>query len=274
MNKIGLIVVVLYKQLPEASQTLRFLQQHTLWRSRFNLWVVNNDNTTPLPNTDWYEVYNAPENLFLSKAYTAAYHKAASAGLDWLLIFDQDTLLNDAYEQGLIEALDQEHQAAAIIPFVDSAQGHYLAPKKYNATWGFSWGEQALNQAGLYSDCISTINSGACLKVEAIARMQGFPQDFPLDGLDVAYFYRLHQNGEKIRVIPQHIRQNLSVLDLSNMSKWRYNNMLAAEQKCSAMMGWKALMLWKLKLPLRALKRLCQPGGRSFCLCTLSYLFK
>lgn len=103
-----LAVVVLYKQLPERSETIQSLiqvferNQALLSSFRVLLW----DNS-PVPATNVslpfpVELRHAGGNVGTSGAYNQAMKFAETVGCPWLLLLDQDTTVSDDLLRGMI----------------------------------------------------------------------------------------------------------------------------------------------------------------------------
>jgi len=181
---------------------------------------------------DWpfwrIEYYHDAQNGGLAAAYNYALRAACNKNIDWLLLLDQDTLL----EVGLFLALFREIDAR-LPPYVCA-----LVPKlvQNNAIIspqivGLIRNKPISPQfSGLCSQLMTAFNSAACLRVRAIDDVGGFPQEYWLDYLDHIMFYRLQAADGRMLVLDVAIQHRLSLLDMEEeMNVKRYANVLAAE---------------------------------------------
>jgi GT2 family glycosyltransferase len=237
--------------------------------------VYNNYNQINILPQNNYHAINASENNFLSGAYNYALKQAIETQKKWLLLLDQDTELTNDYFEELIKIFDMDtpENLGAIIPQVKSEK-IFISPKKYFPLIGPYIFRNSIKKNGVYINCISAINSGTVLDVKAISKIGGFSLTYPLDVLDTWYFFRLYKEKKCFYVMDAVLEQDLSVLDYSKMTIHRYQSILNAELQFSKELRYVAVFLWKLKIPLRTIKKLLYRQERKYALLTLSYLFK
>ena len=264
-----LIVVVLYKTKVEDCELIPAIIQH---KNLINadLYIHNNSTNYEIKKHHDYFVYNSEKNLMLAMAYNLALEFANEKGYDWLLLFDQDSKTDPKILFSEIKH-NINKRYAAIIPIVKGRNGIHISPNIYNPKLGFAWGEKEIKSAGAYKNCIKSINSGSLLNVSYLNKIGGFDERFPLDGLDTLYFWKLYNANAEIFVTNAKLLQNLSVLDYSSMSIERYKKVIKAEYEVSKEMGVIPLILWLIKLPLRAAKRATQKGGLRMIIPTLFF---
>ena len=272
----GMILIVLYKLKPENCLPLQFiLKNGYLHFLKFDLLVYNNSEEINIPLNENYLVVNAPQNDKLAKAYNYAWHCARELKKKWLLLLDQDAELTTEYFEELDQILNSEdtENVSAIIPQIQHNNAPFT-PKTYMPELGHVFFTRPIKQSGIYHKCILSINSGTVLSIKAVEEIGGFSLKYPLDGLDTWYFYQLYKNRKNIYVMNAVLKQNISVVDYSQMTVHRYLSILNADVQFSKELGWIAVFLWKLKIPFRAIKRLLYKQERKYALLTLSYLFK
>jgi GT2 family glycosyltransferase len=269
------IVIVLYKRKLEDCLPLQFLLQNTQYCSlNYELLVYNNSEDITISFNEKYQVFNATENNMLVGAYNYALQRAKEQNAKWLLLLDQDTKLTDSYLEELSRLLNSDiSQLGAVVPQVKKDK-IFISPKTYFPKIGNSFFVRPLKTAGISEKCFMAINSGTVLNVNAVDEIGGFSEKYPLDGLDHWYFHQLYKRGKCVYVMNSIIEQNLSVLDYTGMSVNRYTSILNAELQFSKELGSPALFLWKVKIPLRAIKRFFTKGAKGYVLQTLSYFFK
>jgi len=274
-NNSVFIVIVLYGKEPEDCSPLQFLltNGHCFF-SDYELLIYNNFNQINILPQNNYQVINASENNFLSEAYNYALEQAVKTQKKWLLLLDQDTELTIDYLQELIKIFDTDipENLGAIVPQVISKKS-FISPNTYFPLTGPHFFKKAIKKAGIYNNCFSAINSGTILDVETINETGGFSSKYPLDGLDFWYFFQLYRKKKYIYVMNAVLEHNLSVFNYQTIDVLRYQSILDSELRFCSELSWLATFFWKLKIPLRAIKRLCSKN-RKYTLLTLLYLFK
>lgn len=230
-----LAVVVLYRRRPEESESLISFREclpAAEGRLRFGLLVWDNSpSAQQAPEMPGVHVryLSDPANPGLAAAYAEGLRLAQAAGMDWLLLLDQDTVLTEDYLRELGETLAAVPGAVgAVVPKLLHAGGvHSPHPRPRWAHRGV-----AADRFGVAVEELSAFNSGAVLRVSALKSMGGFPAAFPMEYLDHALFYGLWRRGWKVWVLRAALRHELSTLRLGDaMPLDRYGRMLAAERR-------------------------------------------
>jgi GT2 family glycosyltransferase len=230
-------VVVIYKCSLEESSTLRslalFSSQRKDLAQQISLLLYDN---SPEPQTNRFDesTFGAVEychpgkNGGLSAAYNQALSRAVDAGVEWLLLLDQDTELDADFLPSMMVAIRSAlpEEVCAIVPRV-AQEGKILSPqyltrfRRHNLPTAFF---------GMHKNPIAALNSGACLRVRAVSEVGGFPRDYWLDYIDHIMFYRLQAAGGRVWVLDVELQHRLSFQNLEKeMSVNRYRNLLAAE---------------------------------------------
>jgi GT2 family glycosyltransferase len=226
-----LAVLVLYKRAPEESEAFTSLRS-ILWRrpdlaGGISLLVYDNSpiahEIPALPITTRY-VSNTG-NAGLAPAYNAGLQLAGEDALDWLLLLDQDTLLNEAY---LTEAIRLTHAAGnrfqAIVPKLVEG-GLVLSP--HLALTLRHPKPVDITTHGISTVQLHPYNSGAVLRVKALQEMNGFPGGFLLDYLDHVTFRTLQTKGGRLFVMQTTLEHKLS----TNEADRTDDPVLSARQK-------------------------------------------
>jgi hypothetical protein len=142
-------------------------------------------------------------------------------------LLDQDTLLYPAFFHALSAATrNPAAEICAIVPKLVQ-EGKLITPQvvaffqnRYLPA-GFS---------GVYPTKITAMNSAACLRVQAMADIGGFPAKYWLDYLDHVVFHWLQAAGGRVLILDIAIEHRLSLKNMeAEMSLSRYANVLAAE---------------------------------------------
>ncbi|HTF69596.1 MAG TPA: glycosyltransferase [Edaphobacter sp.] len=231
-------VVVLYECTVEDSRTLQALakfcrQQNDLAR-RIDLLLYDNSSHPQTINLNQWidcgsvEYCHAKENGGLLAAYTEALRRARENGIDWLLLLDQDTTLAPTMFPVLFSELRSSltPNICALVPKL-MQNGLIISPQivgrflNHDCSAAFS---------GISSKTITAFNSAACLRVQALDAIGGFPRDYWLDFLDYIMFHRLQAAGGQVLILDITMEHHLSLRNLeTEMSLVRYANVLASE---------------------------------------------
>ena len=230
-------VLVLYCREAEESEAFRslldFAEADPAAPERLHLLVYDNSpEPHVLPGSGFTTTYqHDPANGGLAPAYNAALRIAERVGSDWVLLLDQDTLLNPPYLHELMAfvqgAGEKNLEVVAAVPRLVQ-QGVVLSPRRRPQLRHRCL---AADKPGIADEIITAYNSGAALRVSAMRRAGGFPLAFTLDFLDHAVFHRLQQDGGRIWLMRSALQHQLSTLSLGQgMSLQRYRRMLANER--------------------------------------------
>ncbi len=276
-------VIVLYKNTLSESRTLRSLSECCLQEcglaERLSILIFDNSPTAQQPNpTDWpfgpIEYHHDAENGGLAAAYNYALSTARNENIEWLLLLDQDTLL----EAGLFSAMFREIGApltsyvCALVPKLVQ-NGVIISPQIVGTFRNKPISPQF---SGLCSRLTTAFNSAACLRVQAVVDVGGFPQEYWLDYLDHVMFYRLQVADGRIFVLDVTMQHHLSLLNMEvEMSVERYANVLAAEGKFIKETNSRGgSLVHRMRLLKRAMSLLIKLRNRSYALQIFKYIFK
>jgi GT2 family glycosyltransferase len=238
-------VLVLYGQSPSQSAALSSLLDAVSRRpeaaKRISLFIYDNSpQAHPAPQGDALDMHyiHDPENAGLARAYNAILARAQAEGSSWLLLLDQDTRLSDEYLKELLDAADALQTSAdvgAIVPKLWAGKRLYSpdAPFLWQIRRQFASEHYAVEEkvTGTLARPLTAYNSGAALRVSALEKIGGFPEDFWLDFLDHAVFQQLHLHGYRVWVMRTVLQQNLSHFDLNTVPLWRHWSVLAAQTR-------------------------------------------
>jgi GT2 family glycosyltransferase len=232
-----LAVVVLYKQLPEQSETIQSLiqvfERNPELKTSFRLFLWDN---SPVPVTNVslpFPVHlgHAGGNVGTSGAYNQAMKFAESAACPWLFLLDQDTTVSDDLLRGMIgysEKFKDAPEVAAVVPFV-SSHGTLVSPRRLLS---FNRVQQIpLTFSGLCKDKAYAVNSATLMRVAALREVGGYSDEFWLDLSDVYVFQGLHRRGKYMYIAGDLLVEH-SIASMNydkEMSPQRYKNFMAAE---------------------------------------------
>jgi len=274
-----LAVVVLYQMAAIRSPTLlsfgRALAESGL-ASQFSLLIYDNSPTRsfvpdamPLPSSYIHDSTNGG----LTGAYNTALRLAEKEGHEWLLLLDQDTVINASYLKELLLRLFElagNRHCVALAPRL-LAENETISPARVLRGGRLLPVDKTLS--GITPWEIVALNSGALLRVSAVRALGGFNPEFWLDYLDHWIFNRLHHAGYLVYVMDAELQHKLSVRNMADMPIARYKNILLAEgrfYRCCKPPH--ENLLYSMRLLVRALKMLVLPGRRRFFMPVLAHL--
>jgi GT2 family glycosyltransferase len=236
-----LVVLVLYKRAPEESESFTslgsILRERPDLKANIGLLVYDNSPEAHLlPKMPIATRYiSSPANPGLAAAYNSGLKLASEEGVDWLLLLDHDTLLNETHLEQLADLTSKlteaEPTVCAIVPkLMFEHNGHQ---KVHSPHFMPRLTHHGVDQcfSGVATEELSAYNSGATLRVRDIEALGGFPIRYPMEFLDHAVFHALQKVGGKIWVMDSQLPHDLSTADLEkNVSLARYKNILHAER--------------------------------------------
>lgn len=227
--------MVLYRRRLEDSETLRSLakafDEVPDLRPYFSFLVYDNspfEGAAPeCDNLPGFEYHGASYNRGLAAAYNFALGKAQKSEIEWLLLFDQDTWVEPAFLMALTEAIrNRDPLICAFVPKL-LQEDRVLSPQYVRR---FRNRLIPIEFSGPSSTRVTAFNSAACLRVESVAKIGGFPEEYWLDFLDHIVFHRLQVAGGVVSVLDVRMQHRLASENMENeMSIERYKNMLSAE---------------------------------------------
>jgi GT2 family glycosyltransferase len=229
-------VIVLYKQSPWEARSLSTLlgicAQSPEIAGKIHIAVQDNSPEPPLaefcPSIAGFTYFRAPNNPGLAVAYGRALAMARDKKIPWLLTLDQDTVLVHDFLIQLLSALESDisQQASAVVPELVH-DNLVLSPQIVRAVF---YHRIPLGFFGFAKEQVVAFNSAACLNVEALTAIGGFPKEYWLDYLDHIVFYRLQSAGGRVYILNSQLKHNLSLQNLeSEVSVERYSSILKGE---------------------------------------------
>jgi GT2 family glycosyltransferase len=273
------IVVVLFKQVVEASKTFRTLQQAMLHLKRDlpePIKVILYDNS---PEKQSFESNNDkevsisyvhdPRNLGIATAYNYALAAARENGSEWLMLLDHDTEITSEYIEAVMIGDEQDNSIAAIVPKIKS-ENQMISPV-YSHTLRPLQGEKPV--AGIQEKPVMAINSGALVRVDFLTKMGGLNEEFPLDYLDHWLFHVIYDQGYKVRLLDVTLEHELSVMDYSRVSLKRYQSILESEIHFFKNYQQDLYKAYRIQLAKRFLKQVLTVKNKKIALYTLRRFF-
>jgi GT2 family glycosyltransferase len=278
-------VVVLYKQRPNESQSLSDLldacRSEVAIASQVAIMVQDNspfaqEFDLDIPQTEHplcIEYHHTSGNPGLAYAYNRALDRAKEREIPWLLLLDQDTRLTRQFLTQMLEAIPSASSqgCCALVPQL-LRDDLVLSPQIVGRVFyhriprGFS---------GVATDPLIAFNSAACLRVQDLTAIGGFPKEFWLDYLDHMVFHRLQQAGGHVFVLDSQLQHSLSVSNIeSDVSTERYENVLSAEWMFVRKTGWGGgAIVHRLRLLKRAVNHFVNLRNKRYALQTFRSAF-
>jgi hypothetical protein len=238
MNKRQIVaVVVLYKRLPEQSQTIDSLSQAFAGNPALldSIQVILFDNSPKaLDRVDLSfpcEYHHADRNVGTSGAYNYAMAVAEKASIPWLLLLDQDTTISAEFLPRMLEyslSLEAQKEIGSVVPFIYS-HGSLVSPRAFGRFNKISIIPSTFS--GLYRQMAFAVNSASLMRVEALREIGGYSDDFWLDLSDVYVFSTMYRKGRYLYIAGDlSLQHSITSMNFdSDMAPERYRNFLAAE---------------------------------------------
>jgi len=274
-----LVVLVLYQKEISCNLSLtsffRAIEESGL-ASQFRLLIYDNSpsqsvlpDSPPMP----YSCIHDPANGGLFRAYSTAFQLAEKGGNEWLLLLDQDTVVDEGYLETIcfnLPEVAKNQRCAVLVPKLLS-KNSIISPARVLFGGRFLPVDETF--IGFPSWEITAFNSGALLRISAIREVGGFNPIFWLDYLDHWLFNRLYRSDFLVYVLDAALPHELSVKSIGNMTIERYKNILVAEgefYKCCKSQA--ENLAYRFRLFGRALKMFVIPDRRNLFLPTLGHL--
>lgn len=278
-----MIVLVLYKTMPNESVTYRCLRRYIDTLSHpYTILIYNNSTENHVETTNKNEfVINASSNGMLATAYNTALKIALEKKIEWVMLLDQDTELSPLFfsmTDAFLSSKDsyEYDMAVPVLRFKDK----HLSPFAYNRHIGIFWSGKNINLSHTNFNKIkqslvkTAFNSASLIRVSAINNIGGFDSDFPLDMLDHRYYFQLWQANSRIYVLDVVMQQNLSLLEENHsMPVHRYKQYLKKSYLLSKKTGFTTMCSFKLFLCYLITNQIRHSNQRQYLSATLKELF-
>jgi GT2 family glycosyltransferase len=277
-----LIVIVLYKELLENSETFRSLLVEPNNLNFKRRLLIYDNSPSKRQDLSFLEKYNSifeieyisdESNPGISDAYNHALKLACKSNLKWLLLLDQDTKLPKNYIQTFTNTLEYSNTSSvSFIPRVQQEDnGLIISPFKINS---FGLMKNFPHKiSGTIDYKIIAINSGAFISTSFLSEIGGFSKKYPLDMLDFWLFSTIFLRKKSVYILDIDVIHDLSISNFeNNVSLNRYISILNSENLFFSK-GYKMRFIHKLRLLKRLLKQV-RYKNKSYFKKTLQYLFK
>lgn len=266
-----LVLIVIYNSLLEDSSAYKsFISAIKKRKTNDKLLLFICDNSTEKTykdkntryaknNTDDFFYIGDGENRGLYSAYSLAYEYSVKEYCEWMLLLDQDTVIKNEF---LLLALQYAKEIkngllsddiVSIVPIMKDGR-HIVSPrKKICGLWS-----RKTKQVGHIKNKLVVINSASLLRVDFIKKINGFNDEFIIDGIDHWLYNTIFSQGKSVYVVNVEMEHKLSLLNYSAyVSVDRYISLLDSEWKLVFLHGNKnEELIYILQLMFRFLKQL------------------
>jgi GT2 family glycosyltransferase len=230
-------VVVLYKRLPEQSQTIDslgkvFAANPELLDSIRVILFDNSPQALDRVNLSFPCDYrHAGRNVGTSGAYNYAMEFAEAEQCRWLLLLDQDTTVSTEFLPRMLEysrQLQDQAEVGSVVPLIYSHES-LVSPRKHGRFNQISLIPTTFS--GVYRQKAFAVNSATLMRVSALREIGGYSDDFWLDLSDVYVFQAMYRKGRYLYIAGDlSLQHSITSMDFDNdMAPERYRNFLAAE---------------------------------------------
>jgi GT2 family glycosyltransferase len=230
-------VIVLYKRLPEQSQTIASLgtvfarNPELLHSIRVILFDNSPKGLEQVSLSFPCDYYHSDRNVGTSGAYNHALQLAETGLFPWLLLFDQDTKVSAEFLPRMIEyshALLGQTEIGAVVPFIYS-HGSLVSPTKVERFNRMSPVPSSFS--GIYRQRAFAVNSATLMRVQTLREIGGYSDEFWLDLSDIYVFQAMYRKGRYLYIAGDlTLQHSITTMDYDNdMAPERYRNFLAAE---------------------------------------------
>lgn len=178
MLKIAAVVTLFYPEETNFNNIKNYLSEVD------KLYIIDNtphqNNQNRLPKSKKIE-YNSYDNIGVAKALNIGAEKALSENYEWLLTMDQDTVISKEIIKEMKKVIEQKDmkKIGIVTPWHDTKLKEEKPKEKVD-----------------YPQDVMT--SGNLLNLKIWKKLNGFIEDFFIDGIDIEYGLRLKNNGYKI----------------------------------------------------------------------------
>lgn len=157
-----------------------------------------------------------PLNGGVADAYNFAGKLCSDQKKDWVILFDQDTQINDSYFIDLFEAIDLNGKVKLFCPQTKS-NDILISPSSFR--FGRSWVSSQTNLGLTNTKQKTLINSGLAVCIQEFLKLEGYTTSLPLDFSDHYFFYKYKKTNDYfflLKTINYHELSSLNELDLKS----------------------------------------------------------
>ena len=239
------------------------------------IWDNGYDDQSQLVSND-FEYIHSKKNVGIAKAYNYAFENALKTNCEWLLLFDQDSIIPTNFFLDLnyeLRILTHQNNVCAIVPRIHD-KNYFFSPSK--VLIGGIHRTLKSTHFGIYDKEIFAINSGSLINLNFLKKINGFEKIFWLDSLDRWFYMKVYENRGKVYISKSIIEHSLSIMDYKNsVSINRYKNILDYETLFILKhTNFLDILFFKFRLLIRTFKFLIIHKNLNFAFITFIKLFK
>ncbi|MEQ3591004.1 glycosyltransferase [Bacillus albus] len=161
------------------------------------------------------------KNIGLAEAYNSILtriNKESPKKNNWFLVTDQDTDITLEFLTAFSENIHDNPSIGAYVPRI-FGKSHMISPLKVNRTfWGDSFDLPSVEPKGFLNDRHTAINSCSIFNVNALNKIGGFSEKFPIDYLDHHTYHQLWKNQYSCYCLDVEIKHDLSLSLLEKLN--------------------------------------------------------
>ncbi len=201
-----LVVIVLFKQKPEAAPAYTSLQAALESVHSFPEIFIY-DNSPEPSQVDRHIIYvHDARNNGVSRAYNEAAAYASAKNKNWMLLLDQDTTIDAALFEQWIGARLAHPGAIALVPVIKDRHG-IISPFDFSS----GRGKRLKDLKEIFSLLSHRfINSGLFIQRDAFISAGGYDERIPLDFSDISFGERLLKITDHFVVLNTSLAHDLS----------------------------------------------------------------
>jgi rhamnosyltransferase len=147
-------------------------------------------------------------NPGISTAYNVAADYAIGLNKTRLLIYDQDTCVNENTILKYADAVYNHKNIKLFAPILLNQFGKVISPSKFRLRMGIAPGK--LIPGINYLKDLSPVNSGICIDLKLFAMVNGYNQAIPLDYSDYDFIERIQNFISEFVLLDLYFQHNLS----------------------------------------------------------------
>jgi GT2 family glycosyltransferase len=209
------IVIVLYNQKIADSASFKSLLLSLESVSIHPSLLLYDNSAVPQPVFNVPNIavtyHHNPQNGGVGEAYNYAAKKALEQRTEWLMLLDQDTVIDQLFFQKLVAAINNNIDLKLLAPIVKSnaREDYVISPCRLFLYRGF---REKNVRAGIQSfKNRIIINSGAVINVAAFFEAGGYNPAIKLDFSDTEFFYRFSKLHRQFFLLDSTFTHDLSV---------------------------------------------------------------
>lgn len=248
-----IFLIVLFKKSPKESETYQSLT-NSLINNKNQYEIILFDNT---PQKNHYQFddqrvsyYSNGKNNGLPIAYNFAARKCIENNKKYLVIFDQDSFVNNPYINNLLKNINlMTEKEAVLVPTIIS-NSRIVSPFCLNYYGLANFNTQHIPHPNY------AINSFSAISIAALQEIGFFDEFYWLDGLDFHFFHKLKKNNFLVKKMDVTVTHNLSLTENTSIPTWRLNNIAYYEMAFYAeALSLPAILICLFRVIGRAIKR-------------------